>query len=85
MLKYILIETEYDVICRTIVCDTMEKAQSKLKKWIEIMQKAMPHTPIWNDEDMTYAHAKTCPYSAGPWAQIIAVNIPTPQSSTSIH
>lgn len=81
MIKYILIETEYDVVCRTVVCDTLAEAQDKLKQWIKVIKKAMPHTSIWNDEDMTYAHAKTFPYSAGPWAQIVKIDVSTQLST----
>ena len=75
MKKYILIETEYDVICRTEPYDTLEEAQLHLKLWAKDVDEAMPNTEMWYNEEMTYAHAKTLPYSAGPWAQIVQVEL----------
>lgn len=70
-MKYILIETEYDVICRTEVFDTIEEAQAELKKWCKIIADAIPNASIWENDEHTYAHARTKPFYLGPWAQIV--------------
>ena len=70
-MKYILIETEYDVICRTDVFDTIEEAQAELKKWCKVISDAIPNTSIWENDEHTYAHARTEPFYLGPWAQIV--------------
>ena len=68
---YILIETEYDVVCRSVIYDTLEEAKNGLHQWAEAVDNAMPNTSVWISDDETYAHVITVPYSIGPWAQIL--------------